>query len=143
MIDIGYKALNRTDVSEVSELEGLMTMHRSFQQQVAQWSMQGKATNEKAAWDAAMDEALLTNPFWSSWAQALKKFASAVPKELIEEARDMNIALFKARGSGRVVMMMTTQNSHMRIWRWFWPPPNSHMRIWRWRWPTSNSHMRI
>ena len=89
------------DVSEVSELEGLMTMHRSFQQQVAQWSMHGKAANEKAAWDAAVDEALLTSPFWSSWAHALKKFASVVPKELIEEARDMKIALFRARGSGR------------------------------------------
>eukprot|EP00959_Pyramimonas_sp_CCMP1952_P075493 1577812-Pyramimonas_sp.AAC.1 len=56
------------------------------------------ATNsdEKVAWGAAMEESLLTNPLWKDWALQLRKFAHAVPQELVVEARDMKTAVFKA-----------------------------------------------
>ena len=98
IIEIGYKALNRTDTSEVSELEGIMTMHSIFERIVKDMSCEVLAQQQKAAWDTAVQEATLTNPFWLSWAQALRKFASVVPKEIIEEARDMKVATFKAEG---------------------------------------------
>ena len=73
-----------------------MTMHSIFERIVRDMSWEVMQAQQKAAWDTAVEQATLTNPFWMSWAQALRKFASVVPKEIIEEARDMKVALFKA-----------------------------------------------
>ena len=92
IIEIGVAALNRSDTSEVSELEGLLTLHSSFARH-----MEAKKA-EPVAWDDALADALQTNPFWASWGRSLRKFAAVTAQEQVEEARDMKAAAFKVRG---------------------------------------------
>ena len=56
--------------------------------------------DEKKAWDIALQESLLTNPFWKQWAGQLRTFANAVPPS--------------ALGWDGSVVRMSTRSRHER-----------------------------
>ncbi len=90
VVSIGQAALNHKSTLEISEMEGLLTMHRYAKHQIAA----GK--KEAQSWEAARILGTKQQPFWGTWSPALVSFASKFGTEALEEARDVRNLLVKA-----------------------------------------------
>jgi hypothetical protein len=89
IIKIGQTALNLRGVSDVSELEGMLTMVDAYHAFV-------KASHkENDAWDKALETAADAQAFWMSWAPAVLQLCQAVTSDQLREAIDMKRLLVK------------------------------------------------
>ncbi|CAK0805224.1 unnamed protein product, partial [Prorocentrum cordatum] len=89
ILEIGFKALNNHGTSQVSEMEGLMSMSSAFA------NMCSNGLDEKTAWMEAVSESIKTDPFWAGWSMSLVKLCKVVSYEQLSEARGMFQATVK------------------------------------------------
>jgi hypothetical protein len=89
IVRIGQKALNHRGTSEVSEIEGLLTIYEGYM--VAKMS----GMSEDDAWLASLTEAQRCDPFWASWGHSLLALCKSVSQEQVAEVSDMKKVLVK------------------------------------------------
>ena len=87
-IEIGQTALNKKGTAEISELEGMLAMKKTY----AALAAKPDAKSEAVLWELAREQALQTNPFWFAWAPSLQRFAACVTEGQLEEASRMKAA---------------------------------------------------
>eukprot|EP00973_Karenia_brevis_P087171 12085831-Karenia_brevis.AAC.1 len=91
VIDICQKALNTKGSSEMTEMEGLLTIHSA----ASSIKVSQPTLSDKEIWELASRQAVQAEPFWIGWAPSLAKFASVVTLEQLKEAADMKAACVK------------------------------------------------
>ncbi len=89
IVRIGQKALNNRGTSEVSEIEGLLTIYEGYNVAVSN----GK--DEHEAWEASLVEAQRSDPFWSTWGKSLLSVCKTVSSEQVSEISEMKKVVAK------------------------------------------------
>lgn len=93
IMTIGAAALNVRGTQDVSEMEGLCTIHSYLKIYEAAGMKPEDALNK------AVEEAIRTEPFWAPWARSLGKFCQVTPAELVIEAKAMKASVVKVGDS--------------------------------------------
>ena len=89
-ISLGSNALNTRGTSEVSELEGMMTMQQTYKHPI-----EVLKHSPLVAGEIAVAEAIRSQPFWRGWASALLQLAMCVTPEQLKEAAQCKAAVVK------------------------------------------------
>ena len=89
-ISLGSNALNTRGTSEVSELEGMITMQQTYKH-----AIEVLKHSPSVAGEIAVAEAIRSQPFWRGWASALLHLAMCVTPEQLKEAAQCKAAVVK------------------------------------------------
>lgn len=89
-LTIGQKALNNNGASEISEMEGMLSISQSLEG----FARSGMPEGERKT--AAAADAKRMDAFWGGWSEALVDFSAAVCYEQLKEASDSLSCILKS-----------------------------------------------
>ena len=89
-LTIGQKALNNNGASEISEMEGMLSISQSLEGFARSGMLEGERKT------AAAVDAKRMDAFWGGWSEALVDFSAAVCYEQLKEASDSLSCILKS-----------------------------------------------
>ena len=89
-LTIGQKALNNNGASEISEMEGMLSISQSLEG----FARSGMPEGERKT--AAAADAKRMDAFWGGWSEALVDFSAVVCYEQLKEASDSLSCILKS-----------------------------------------------
>ena len=89
--EVGQSVLNRKHQMEISEIEGMLTIHN----RANAFTMEGKPID----WSACEHEAVSSNPAWKDWSSALIKLCKVMDRAAVQEVCLKHGALIEAAAS--------------------------------------------